>query len=234
MPSNRFYLSYDFSPNQSLDLLGDEFHHMTRVMRCSEGEKVDLVNGKNFLAKATIETISKKKASLQIHSIEKRPLSTPLILANGIPKLHKLEWILEKGTELGVTEFWLFPSAHSEIRILSENRLKRLRAITISAMKQCGRLDLPQIHFYSSLSCIHKQDFPCFFGDVRKSAKALKEPLGKNKKCIFIGPEQGFTEEEVHYLETTVNAEGITLHPNILRTETAAIVAAQTLQFLSY
>lgn len=230
MPANRFYLPEDLKANASVEITGDELHHMTRVMRCSENESVELVNGKGSLAEATIVKIDKRKASLQIHSVEKRkPPTQPLILAQGIPKLSKLEWILEKATEIGATEFWLIVTEHSEVRVISENRLKRLRAITISAMKQCGRLDLPTIQIFSSLRNLPKPGMPAYFGDIREKAPLLTGGPG----VIFIGPEQGFTDQEITCLEEKIGAVGVKLLPNVLRTETAALVATTLLHSFS-
>ncbi len=226
MPANRFYLPKAFKTHAIIEIGGDELHHMIHVMRLSENESVELVNGTGSLAEATTLKIDKRKATLLICSVENRePPIKPLILAQGIPKLSKLEWILEKATEIGATEFWLIVTEHSEVKVISENRLKRLRAITISAMKQCGRLDLPRIKIFSSLQTLPKPDVPAYFGDIREQSHSLTRGAG----IIFIGPEKGFTHQEIICLEEKIGAVGVKLLPNVLRTETAALVATTLL-----
>lgn len=232
MPIDRFYLEDIPEAGQRVALSGEEFHHLSRVMRKKEGDVVALINGKGLLARATFLSLEKRDATLIIDSVtSQKPLVPPMILIQALPKLSHLEWILQKGTELGASAFHLFPSARSEKTSLSDTQQKRLRLILIGAMKQCGRLDLPTLHFASHLKNLSLPKGNAFFGDLRAS-----QPLTKKEPpyLIFIGPEKGFTEEEHQLLERHFGAEGIRLHPYTLRAETAAIaaltLASQSLQ----
>lgn len=155
-----------------------------------------------------------------------------LILAQAIPRTNRLEFILEKGTELGMTEIWLFASARSERRNFSEHQEARLKNITIAALKQCGRLFLPTIVMLPQIKDWPKLPYPAFFGDTQPSAPILASAFQKHDGCqevlFCIGPESGFTPEETTLLQTH-GANGVKLHPNILRTDTAALAALSLL-----
>lgn len=229
MPANRYFLPREFQENIPVFLEDVEFHHLTHVMRNRVGDEVELVNGKGQLAAAKIIKIDKKNATLEITNLlEASVLEQPLILAQAIPRLTKLEMILEKGTELGMTQIWLFPTQHSDKGHFSPNQLQRFNTIMISAMKQCGRLFLPEILLMPALKQWQKFPLPAFFGDTRPSAPLFAESWAKSTPrsgCIFcVGPESGFSSDEITALEG-LGANGVKIHHNILRTETAAITA---------
>ncbi len=225
MPNDRYFLDAPFAPHGKATLEEEEFHHLSRVMRAQVGDEIELVNGRGQLAAARVEKIDKRGAELAITGVTEQTRSwPPLILAQAIPRLNRLEFILEKGTELGVTEFWLFPGKHSEKTAFSDQQQKRMRMLIIAAMKQCGRLDLPKIHLKNSLQeCRYPGEAQAFYGDTREGRPPLPR-LKQNQPILFyVGPESGFNQEEVEKLENL--ATGVTLHPNILRVDTAAITA---------
>jgi 16S rRNA (uracil1498-N3)-methyltransferase len=198
-------------------------------MRTKAGDRVEVVNGQGILATAQVEQIDKKLAQLHIDGISSEPKDPfEIILAQAIPRINRLDTILEKGTELGMTQIWLFPGDCSERKELNENQLKRAKGILIAAMKQCGRLWVPQILEKPSLKKWDELGYPAYFGDVKPSAKpfaaVLKESRPKDGVIFFTGPESGFSEGEEKILEK-LGAMGVKLHSNILRTDTASLVA---------
>ncbi|MCP5506214.1 MAG: 16S rRNA (uracil(1498)-N(3))-methyltransferase [Chlamydiales bacterium] len=216
MPHDRFYI--DAPLDQKCDLEGDEFQHLTRVMRKKEGDEIELINGRHKLALARIEAIEKRSAHLTIlHCKEQKPLLPPLTLVQAMPKLSNLELILQKGTELGVSTFWIFQSTHSEKKELSETQKKRLDHIVISAMKQCGRLDRPEL----------KWGFPdplpghVYVGTLGGEKTPHLTEVAQHPATLIIGPEKGLTEEEIKKYEAA--GQGVSLGPYTLRAETAAI-----------
>ncbi|WP_420420919.1 RsmE family RNA methyltransferase [Simkania sp.] len=223
MPADRFYLKESFNQGDIVFLEEEEFHHLSRVMRKKEGDAIELVNGMGALAQAKLLQIEKRKASLEILETSKHePLLPPLILIQALPKLSHLDWIIQKGTELGASSFYLFPSERSEKDSLSNNQWKRLKLIAIGAMKQCGRLDLPSIHFASDLDGLSLPEGHAFFGDPEAE---ISLPKGKAPYLLFIGPEKGFSHEEYKNMREKFKAQAVKLHPYILRAETAAIAA---------
>jgi 16S rRNA (uracil1498-N3)-methyltransferase len=222
MPVERFFSDTSFSEGNHCALESGEFHHLSHVVRCRVGEKIELVNGRNALAEATIVAIEKKKAILKIDTVMTRPPGRHIILAQAIPRFNRLEFILEKGTELGASAFWLFPGAESEKSDFSPNQKERMGLLTISAMKQCGRLDLPPILLKPPLTEWQSTETAIFYGDTRPEAPSVtlfsKAPL-----ILLVGPERGLSSREIHHLDTILKAQGVHLNPNILRTDTAAI-----------
>jgi 16S rRNA (uracil1498-N3)-methyltransferase len=231
MPAERYYYPKPLETGDTIFLQDQEFHHLIHVMRGREGDPVEIVNGMGQLAQGAIQKIEKKKAALSLTSVfSQNPPETTIILAQGIPRQNRLDFIAEKCTELGMTELWLFPATKSEKKEFSENQLERVKGITVAAMKQCGRLHLPQIKLMPPLKQWRGEDaFLMFFGDTSTNAPQFLSAWGsinsQTKQALFcIGPESGLTEEEEATLRG-IGAHGVSLHPNILRTDTAAIAA---------
>lgn len=223
MPKERFFIDTPLRENETVSLEGTEFHHFAHVMKMKKGDEVDLVNGKGALSKAIVISVDRQRASLKILSASLTPLSPPrFILAIPLMRPSKLEWVLEKGTELGADAFWLYQAEGSEKTGLSENQQERFKTIAISAMKQCGRLDLPPIELYKNLDEILSQKAHFFFGDTRE-APLLKEVHEAGPLVFITGPEKGFSQKELALLSK--KAKGVRLHQNILRAETAPIAA---------
>lgn len=223
MPYNRFYVANPLQVDTQVSIEGTEHHHMMHVMRLSIGEEVELINGEGGLAKAAITSLNKKQALLHIHASHKEPSSLPQMML-GIPFLRpsKLEWIVEKGTELGVDGFLFYPSDLGEKKLLSTHQLERLHTILLSAIKQSGRLFLPHLEVAANISSLLTKEVSLYYGDTRASAKPLKRA---SFPLLFItGPEGGFSKEEHAKLETS--AQGMQLSEYILRTETAPLAAA--------
>lgn len=235
MPHNRFYLDTPFEEDSIVSIMGDEWHHLARVHKSREGDLVELVNGKGQLVEAKVLKLQKSHADLCILNIaQEKPPSPQVILAQAIPRMNHLEWIIEKGTELNASAFWLFPGVWSEKESFSENQQTRLKSLTVSAMKQCGRLDLPEVILKPPLAQWRPLEGTLLFGDTESSApylwdlpdlKAITLPL-----ILFIGPEKGFSPQERQFLLETLNAKGIRLHRNILRAETAPLAALALVQ----
>ena len=216
MPHNRFFVETPFHPHQEIDLQ-EEGRHL-KVMRIREGDTIELVNGQNQLAHATLSGPKQAK----IVSVEEKKPPFPVILCQAIPRQNRLDTIVEKGTELGMTELWLFPGKRSEKKGV---QLPRLKQITIAAMKQCGRLDLPKIIVMPPLHEWEPLNHPAYFGDLSEEAPPFLSAIEKKEAlAFFVGPEAGFTPEEVEDLKR-IGAQGVKLHPWILRTDTAPLVA---------
>ena len=141
MPVERYYFEHFSKENEEIELKEGEFHHLVHVIRSRKGDRVQMVNGKGALATALLVEIKKDRALLTIETIQWKTAKIPsLILAQALPKQNRLDAILEKGTDLGVDQFWLFPGDLSAKKELFPNQLERARFVAIAAMKQCGRL----------------------------------------------------------------------------------------------
>lgn len=227
MPHHRYFHDAHFHENEQITLSEAESHHL-RVSRPRIGELFELVNGRNQLASARLVDQDR----LQIEHIRERPAPRQIILSLAIPKMNHLEWVIEKGTELNATAFWLFPGMLSEKDSLSPNQLDRLRALSIAAMKQCGRLDLPAIEVKPPLLKWEKPAGTLIFGEL--DAPYLWELSVKlvDPVIIFIGPEKGFDPKERAFLQQSLGAQAVKFHPNTLRAETAPIAALSIISSL--
>ncbi|MBA3957503.1 MAG: 16S rRNA (uracil(1498)-N(3))-methyltransferase [Parachlamydiaceae bacterium] len=228
MPVERFYSPQEFTPQQNLVLEETEFHHLAHVVRIQVGEEVELVNGAGALARATVRTLQKKSATLEIIAVSKQqPAQREVILAQAVTRLSRLDFILEKGTELGMTQLWLFPGDRSDRKGINEVQVGRMAAVTIAAMKQCGRLFLPKIVLKEALARWEIPPYVSFFGDVAPEAPGITQFLQQQLQkdvLFYIGPESGFSDNEQRELQR-LKARGVKLHSNILRADTAALVA---------
>lgn len=230
MPSERYFVDEDIESQEQITLSGSEFHHLVHVMRTRKGEHVELVNGRGSLAQATVLEIGKDKGRLFVNEVfqEQKP-PCQIILAQAFTKQHRLDLILEKGTELGVDTFWLFPGQHSSKKECYPNQLERAKAVTIAAMKQCGRLYLPSVILKPPIGEWNDLDKTySFFGDLDPEAPLFSKTWEKASASIpylFItGPEGGFSAEEIEILKHQ-GAMGVKLHQNTLRAETASLMA---------
>jgi 16S rRNA (uracil1498-N3)-methyltransferase len=234
MPTARFFLQKPFKEKETVTLEGQENIHLRRVCKRKVGDLVELVNGLGELAKALILSTEEKTTKLLIKQLEKHSLTPPVfMIAQALPHVQKLDFIVEKGTELGCDLFLFFEGELSEKKGLSLNQTRRLSTIAESALKQCGRLDLPEIQFYPSLKTILEQKATFFFGDTDPKAPLFKSILEEKPLppfCFIIGPESGFSKEEKEFLKT--KAKGVKLHQNTLRTETASLAALTLMNHL--
>lgn len=228
MPADRYYVDAPLEKGSFVPLEENEKHHLISVMRGKVGDPIELVNGKGVLAYAKITKIDKRVVEATIEEVTApQVFSFPIILCQAIPRMNRLDTIIEKGTELGMTELWLFPGEKSERVLLSEQQKKRFSSIAVSAMKQCGRLDLPLLRETPLLAKWKQEDllYPAYFGDLSPEAPPFLEVWKKEKGILFfVGPEAGFSESERDFFHRHA-VQGVHLHPHILRTDTASLVA---------
>ena len=232
MPSNCFFLDEPFHEGSLVSLGDEEVHHAKGVSRVREGEEVSLFNGKGSVAKALIHSIERKKIVLLVESVEiVPPPNKKLVMGISLLRPGHLDFVIEKGTELGVEKFILFPADLSDRRECSQELKRRLNALLIAALKQSGGLFLPKVCYASSLEeALSFADKPLVWADIAEDSRPLGEALSdvEERTCLslFIGPESGWTEKE----RKSFRCYGppIWLHDTILRAETAGIIGAYT------
>jgi 16S rRNA (uracil1498-N3)-methyltransferase len=215
---HRSFYPRSFCQGEMIDLAKEEMHHLKQVMRLKEGSPIEIVNGKGDLGEAIFGHLI--KIEKVIH--QKQPVVTKnLALALTEPK--HLELVIEKGTELGIDSFFIFPSKKSKLQSLSLSKQERIEKILISALKQSKRLYLPKVNYLST-----KEELPegsYLLGDF--SGKPFERI--ETSATFIIGPESGFTSDECLFFEKKLSATPILLSKNVLRTETAALCAATLL-----
>lgn len=230
MPAYTFFISDPLEVFSLVKISGEEAKHMLRVMRLAKGDQVVLMNGRGVRATGSIHHAEKEWAEVRIQERESAVAPTPLLLAFAIPRPPRMDLILEKGTELGVTAFWPFPGERSEKKSVSAQQSSRLRSIALAASKQSGRLWLPEILPMPALSRWSDCPLPAFFGDLNPEAPLLLDAVPSNPSSILFvtGPEAGFSPEEEKQLRK-LGVQGVKLHASILRTDTASIAACALL-----
>lgn len=236
MPKDRYFIDQDLKKEASIELFDKEAHHLRTSMRKKMGDAIEIINGRGFLAKAIVEKIESKAVILHIKEVAfKEEQKQRIKLIQAFIKPPKIDLILEKCTELGCNDFWFFNSSTSEKIDISKNRFERMNHLLIAALKQCGALYLPKIKIFKTLRDIKNLEGQKYFGSLDETEKKSLD-IDKNTAeniSFFIGPEKGFSKEEISYLKEVLKAKGVKLNSNILRAETAAIAAvAITSHFL--
>jgi len=228
----KYFFTPDQKTNDLITLSGETAHHLLHVLRMSPGEKVILCDGAETDYMTVIEETNPKKPLIICRTESSTPsLSEPLtkiVLYQGLPKADKLEFIIQKCVELGVNEIIPVATSRSVVRIKGDKKTARYQRIAESAAGQSMRGIIPKvsdaIFFEGAVKRLDKTHLTLVAYETEKTC-TLKEVLSQssNKHInIWIGPEGGFTEEEISTL-TEHGAIPITLGERILRTETAAI-----------
>jgi 16S rRNA (uracil1498-N3)-methyltransferase len=225
---HRFYIPSVSGDTCKLD--EEESRHCVRVLRLKENDDVEITDGKGNLFKAIIENANPKACVLRVGVQNFEPLPNwELIIAVAPTKnIARVEWLIEKLTEIGFTKFIPVECHNSERTVLKTERLKK---IALEAMKQSGRVYLPQIEELISFEKM-VNNYKSFAGqkiiphcnDSEKKVISSVYKKGENA-LIIIGPEGDFTKEEIEFAIEN-GFISVSLNEKTLRTETAALVAA--------
>ena len=232
-----FYVPPSQISNNIATITDSEQHHLRNVLRTKPGETVRIIDGKgNVYTAQILETHDDRLSSeALIRSHEFHPPVPPEItLFQGLPKNDKMELILQKTTELGVTRVVPLHSKYA-LQKPSQNRYERWHRVLISATKQSERAWLPELcnaqEFDVSLKQLDRFSFCLILSPDRDQESqiqhiqtVLREAPRPVSIALFVGPEGGFSDQEVtRAIESGCRL--VTLGRNILRTETAAIAA---------
>ncbi|MDY7430656.1 16S rRNA (uracil(1498)-N(3))-methyltransferase [Bacillus sp. V26] len=230
----------------AISITGEDVHHIVNVMRMNEGDEIICCSQDGFEAKCELQSVSKEKVScLMIEwTNENRELPIKVYIASGLPKGDKLEWIIQKGTELGAHAFIPLQAARSVVKLDDKKAMKkreRWTKIAKEAAEQSYRNEVPQvldIHSFQQLlekvqnfdKCVVAYEESSKQGETSSfSAVVSSLPKGSSLLIVF-GPEGGLTEAEVERL-TAKNAVPCGLGPRILRTETAPLYALSAISY---
>ena len=248
----QFVLKLEDIDGKRFTLRGPEAFHVTRVLRRKEGSEIELFDGKGGKYTGVITTVHNDGSvegdiTHRAHA-PMRPMSVDLHLYMGLlKKASNWEWVLEKGTELGVASFTpvITPRTIVQARELSKNKVARWNKIMEGAAKQCERGTLPGLkepqHFRDAVPAAAKRGLVLLGWERHPGAttyaglrETLKKARAENKKgltiSLFIGPEGGFSDEELKIAEYE-GASFFSLGPNVLRAETAAISASSIILY---
>ena len=198
-----------------------------RVFRYKEGDSVILFDGHFKDCTYIIVSLSSKEAHLRLISTKEiLPSSRKLTLYISIIKKDNVELVIQKCTELGVSNIVPILAEHSEKKSLN---IKRLISIAIEASEQCGRGDIPQITEVMTLKDAFSKrntSIPHIISDlggIQHSSLEVKQILSSDEIALWVGPEGGWGPKDSEIL-TTTNTTRVVFGNNTLRAETASIV----------
>lgn len=235
MRLSRFFIDAPLSLGQH-ELPEAQAHYIGRVLRHAAGDAVQLFDGSGQEYLGELIEVGKKAVRVELREQLAGQAESPLRihLGQGLSRGERMDWAIQKATELGVGEITPIVSERCEVRLKDERADKRLahwRQVAISACEQCGRSVLPVIHAPVSLTewQAHVQ------AELKLVLHPVAAPLESHARphslAFLIGPEGGLSEAEVAQAKAA-GFHAARLGPRVLRTETAPVVALAVAQQL--
>ena len=235
MRLSRFFIDAPLSLGQH-ELPEAQAHYIGRVLRHAAGDAVQLFDGSGQEYRGELIEVGKKAVRVELREQLDGQAESPLRihLGQGLSRGERMDWAIQKATELGVGEITPIVSERCEVRLKDERADKRLahwRQVAISACEQCGRSVLPLIHPPITLAewQTHVQ------AELKLVLHPMAAPLESHARpqslAFLIGPEGGLSEAEVEQARAA-GFHAARLGPRVLRTETAPVVALAVAQQL--
>ena len=235
MRLSRFFIDAPLSLGQH-ELPEAQAHYIGRVLRHAAGDAVQLFDGSGQEYLGELIDVGKKAVRVELREQLAGQAESPLRihLGQGLSRGERMDWAIQKATELGVSEITPIVSERCEVRLKDERADKRLahwRQVAISACEQCGRSVLPVIHAPITLAewQAHVQ------AELKLVLHPVAAPLESHARphslAFLIGPEGGLSEAEVAQAKAA-GFHAARLGPRVLRTETAPVVALAVAQQL--
>lgn len=236
-PRCRLYIDSALAAAFSPALSEDQAHYLRHVMRAKDGDIVRLFNGRDGAWDAEVSLPGKRGVSLQVMKQQEAQRSVPNMIVCIAPiKSGRFENAVEKATELGARRIMPVMTQRTVMGRVNE---ARLAATAREAAEQCERLDVPDVAAtcdFKLLLANWPKDIPLIYGDESGASEpfavAAYAPQAKqNGWGILVGPEGGFSPEELDLLRAQSFAHGVSLGPRILRADTACtILCAMSMQ----
>lgn len=239
----RFFADPELLRENPATLSGDLFRHIATVLRLKAGDSFVLADGCGHEAVATIREVGKGIVTVDLGGAYRTPAdagSLEITLCQGLPKGEKMDLILQKGAELGVSQVQVFNADRSVARLDSGKSVKRVgrwEKILLEAARQSGRSSIPGVGFHDNLSGVLKAEGAALKLLLWEGEKeqGLREVIERNEKplsvSIIVGPEGGLSSKEAE-LAVKAGYVPVTLGKRILRTETAGLAAMAILQYI--
>lgn len=233
---HRFFVEKEQIKDSTIEIVGSDVKHIKDVIRLRIEEEIE-ISSNGITYSCEIQSISKDKIIAKIIDKKKGTNESPieLILYQGLAKGSKMDEIIQKGTEVGIKEFYPVATHRSIVKIKDikkeESKVERWNSIADEAAKQSKRDFLPKVQnviSFDEMIILLKDEKNIIVPYEDEKANGIKSKLqaiDDGNIHIIIGPEGGFEPYEIEKLKS-IGAEIVTLGPRILRTETAGIVAA--------
>ncbi len=234
---HRLLLPHARDGEGALRVDGDAFHHL-RVLRLSLGEMLEVFDGNGRTWPAEVLQVEDTHALLRLGPGRTARVERPISLVQALPKADKLEFILQKGTELGAHAFYPALSERTVMRLgpaVAEARRTRWQRIVEEAARQCGRAEVPHVFPVQPLGVAVNALPPTtavLVLDEAETGTRLTDGAAADAAAplaLVVGPEGGLARAEVEALQA-LGAVAVSLGPLVLRTETAALAALAVLR----
>jgi 16S rRNA (uracil1498-N3)-methyltransferase len=223
----RLFVDIPLAEGGLLEPSAAQAHYLLTVMRRQAGDRLVLFNGRDGEWLAAIEPIERRRCRLSIAEQlrPQQPEPGPALLFAPLKRVRQ-EFLIEKATELGVARL---EPVFTQRSVVDRINRARVLSIAIEAAEQSGRLTVPEIDLPTSLDQ-RLESWPAdrllYFGDETGNGTPLLETLqSRGTGDLLIGPEGGFTDEELAWLRGHDRVVAISLGPRVLRAETAALAA---------
>ena len=234
---HRFFIPPESWVDSALVLRTEEAHHCRDVLRHAAGDEVEVFQGRGKSAVARIRAVTKSEVSLEALRLDEHPkLPVAVVLAQALPKGKLMDLIVQKATEIGVARIVPLLTERTIVRPEEEDRKReKWTRVALEACKQCGQNWLPELAPVQTVAEFLRNDRSEWrlVAALAREAKRLREMAGDRRDgleslSIAIGPEGDFTPAELDQFRSN-GAGFLSLGPNVLRSETAAIYALSAL-----
>ena len=238
MRVNRVYIEGALAVGARVALPEGAATHLLRVLRLGVGDGCVLFNGDGCDYDARIVAVDKRGGEAEVAGVREAGNESPLriVLVQGIARGEKMDWILQKATELGVAGFVPVGSERSEVRLAGERATRRLahwRSVVVAACEQSRRARVPDIaapqSLATALDALPADSLRLTLDPQAETATAGLPAPGERPLVLAIGPEGGWSPRDRAAL-ADAGFSGLCLGPRILRTETAGMAAIAALQ----
>lgn len=240
MPARRFFVEGVRATGERVPIDGADARKIVTVLRLSDGDAIELVDsaGTRFDARLHVEG-SRVFASLLAAQAIVTPAARTIDVAQAVPKGQKMDFVVEKATELGARAILPFTSERSVAHASGSAKVERWRRLARTSAQQCGRSFVPEVagvRSYDELLLRFAQYDAVLFPWEVAPAQPLRETLppvleGASSALVVVGPEGGFSHAEADAAAQR-GAHLLWLGPRILRTETAAMVLLAVLEYV--
>ena len=235
MKTIRLYQNTPFTEGKTAELNSDNSHHLNKVLRFPVGKNITVFNGDGFDYKALVQD-AKKTTSLKIISKARNNSESTLdlTLAQGIAKGEKMDFLIQKAVELGVTRIIPMKLERCVVRLRDEKVQKKIdhwQKIANHACEQSGRSVIVSVSDPVSLAGLLEEKGHNGFVLHHRAEIGLSQVQETSNATILIGPEGGLTEKEVSDSEFA-GYQSVHIGKRVLRTETASLAAIANMQLL--
>jgi 16S rRNA (uracil1498-N3)-methyltransferase len=236
---SRFHCPFPLVPGAVVELPPEAAHHAVRVLRLGVGDEIGLFDGQGGEWRGRLLRVGKQvSVALETFSEDSREPSLAVTIVQALPAADKMDWVVQKGVELGAAAFRPVVARRSVIRLAGERMERRVlhwQSVAVAACEQCGRNRVPPV--------APLVDLPQFLGETRAenglhlmlapggSRRLAELPRPAGPVTLLIGPEGGFEEAELAAAQMA-GFQAVSLGPRVLRTETAGLAALAAMMAL--